>query len=137
VVVWEGFAKLEWDTRLTPVTSRATDVIYIKNLWQRRAPGVTVESNYVVPGGVANPPIYDRSLEIYVSFWLPAVVAAIPPVIGVWRRRLKLCQAMDRLLQGRYATRVGAGLCPGCGYDLRATPDRCPECGTIPARPPA
>jgi len=54
-------------------------------------------------------------------FWGVTLAAGAQP-LGWFVLRL--------LARVRHRRKQSAGFCPTCGYDLRATPDRCPECGT-------
>jgi hypothetical protein len=60
-------------------------------------------------------------LTLMMPHWFLVALFAIAPSIEL-RRRIKASRR-----------RSGFGICRKCGYDLRATPDRCPECGTLSA----
>jgi hypothetical protein len=64
---------------------------------------------------------YAYALTIVAPFWSLALVFGVLPtwaLAGALRRRLR---------------KPRRGHCDGCGYDLRASPDRCPECGEVVA----
>ena len=74
---------------------------------------------------------WHRRLDVPVwsiPYWQLALALALPAPLWLTLRALRA--AVARHLRPRLRP---AGLCPACGYDLRATPGRCPECGATPA----
>jgi hypothetical protein len=61
----------------------------------------------------------ETSRVLRIPYWFLSLVTLVVPSIWLYR-----------VTRRTYTP----GLCLTCGYDLRATPDRCPECGTVPAK---
>jgi len=65
-----------------------------------------------------------RAGFIHFPNWFYFGACLIFPML--WCRSALIRREHDRLKR--------IGHCTNCGYDLRATPDRCPECGTAPQK---
>jgi hypothetical protein len=64
------------------------------------------------------------AMAIVIPWWLLFALVTLPAYPSASRALVRM-RAQRR--------RARHGLCMKCGYDLRATPDRCPECGTASA----
>ncbi|MDB5329040.1 MAG: hypothetical protein JWP03_191 [Phycisphaerales bacterium] len=85
-------------------------------------------NQWLPPEGISHPvfPWGQRAVTyrtIGIECWLLSAIFSILPM-GVFAQKAR------RLFAAKRRSRIG--YCRSCGYDLRASPDRCPECGTVP-----
>ncbi len=105
-----------WHSRAAS-RSDAIDAWYQSRSSQWHAAGFEViEGDYREGAFFAGEPPYPYRV-IVIPHWSLALLTALAPA-----RQLNALRISRR--------RRRRALCPACGYDLRATPGRCPECGT-------
>jgi len=131
IVIWVATYGSPWTTNNYSLNAKRGR-IYITAF-----DGYMVLSQDTTPQGWVNPPptvinglqtwtFYDFSKNIVSTpDWAVAVASGIPPLISLAWLPVRL----------RRRRRERAGLCAVCGYDLRASLERCPECGSAIVRP--
>lgn len=76
--------------------------------------------HFVIVGIGGSQALGDTEWDFAAPTWVITFSSALLPISYI-------------ILMARKRRRIGsAGLCKSCGYDIRATPHRCPECGTAP-----
>ena len=107
-----------FDYRVAPAHFQRTDM--------SADPSPLLRCGGVYVGGYLRYP--GSHLIVITPLWLPTLLC----VVALWATSGPLRAAIiERVTARRYRR----GICPKCSYDLRATPDRCPECGWTPSPP--
>jgi hypothetical protein len=116
---------IHWRTTSTPFILNWRDLWFITGHIHLRIPAHPGNQSAVFPKNIATTQATGQSwLSQYIigiPFWLPILLLGTP-----------IAWQLLNLPARRRRARIAAGQCISCGYSLRATPNRCPECGTIP-----
>jgi hypothetical protein len=84
-------------------------------------PSLANRAGFGIDTGTSTSPGYSvQRVRIILPLWLVALFLLLAPAL--WLARC--CRRLYRMT---------IGLCIACGYDLRASPERCPECGRASA----
>lgn len=137
---WTPASVVWWDSWEAYAEPHGVNVVHVRFDPQtpygfREAPGgwrhAVMPAGYWRPGPLVpyattalQPGARGRQLRVHLPYWTLALLLGAA-----------LTAATARLTLGRRRQRRRAGRCVRCGYDLRATPARCPECGATPGRP--
>jgi hypothetical protein len=111
-------AKMEWEYLTAKTTSLGASSITVAKYRRLASFGFAYDPNQPVQG---NGRIYYSGYRLFLPHWLFCLLFLAAPAAWYWQR------IRDRRL-------AAEGRCLTCGYDLRATPDRCPECGGVPEK---
>ena len=108
-------------TMFTTISWQPAEHRFLGFGWEDDPNAVPPSGSVILLSKVTVFPWLDPTWRVSVPMWFLLLFFAVGPAIRVWleirRRRL-----------------YGPGHCSVCGYDLRATPWRCPECGTVPEK---
>ncbi|MGB7160696.1 MAG: hypothetical protein WBD40_21710 [Tepidisphaeraceae bacterium] len=85
--------------------------------WRLRR-GAELRYEYNADAARQNLP-YERRVVVRFHYWVPVLASLILSVVAI-------------TVRSRSKRLAAAGRCTSCGYDLRVTPQRCPECGAVP-----
>ena len=130
VVAWTpGPRNNDWHPLKRPLLAAAFELEWSARTLQQAQAKAALDEHRFLAGEleVALRPTATAAVRASVRYARLAGVAAVLPAGWLAARA---AVATRRALRQRRLIR--AGLCPRCGYDLRATPGRCPECGREP-----
>ena len=83
-------------------------------------PSQRVLGTAVIPGQSSGGELGEHWLVM--GWWIPVIITAIAPALWIWRVWIWLRRYRQK--------KAGRIICLKCGYDMRATPQLCPECGS-------